>query len=537
MNEEQIQQIPLERIRPNPWNRHHGGFDRQKLQEMAETIKAAGVIQPAVVRYSPEGHSEDPYELVAGERRWRASKLAGKESLPSLVREVDDATLMTLQTIENLQREDIHPLDEAEGYGRLIEQGGYDVELLAQRVGRSPSYVYQRLKLRELVEPARKLLADGVIQAGHAILIARLPPGQQKEVLASRLFARGEQPSVRDVGAFIGEHVLLDLSRAAFKRDDAELVPTAGPCITCAKRTGHQPELFADVCNGGKRDYCTDPPCFQGKLRALVERRQAELKQAGTEHLEVLDRHSYMAGYEETRRLEKAGALGEYNWQECKKGEPGAKPALVVAGPNRGRLTWGKEREKDRWNRTKPSAAEQETNRKRMLEQRMRSAIRRRIWDGTLAGLEKKNLFRALDEELLRLVAGHLWDRTFDDHRKLYCAVMGWERPAKKEGEYGHPWEDMGSKRIAQMNAVELNRFLVTVSLVSELEGPGWRHQEMEGLKKVAGRYGLDTKPWEAKVRKEFAEKEKARAQRAPAKAAKPNPEKPRPAQKAKAKK
>ncbi len=387
------------------------------------------------------------------------------------------------------------------------------------------------------MEPARKLLADGVIQAGHAILIARLPPGQQKEVLASRLFARGEEPSVRDVGAYIGEHVLLDLSRAAFKRDDAELVPAAGPCTACAKRTGHQPELFADVCNGGKRDYCTDPPCFQGKLRALLERRRAELQQAGTEHLEVLDRHSYMAGYEETRRLEKAGALREYNWQECKKGEPGAKPALVVAGPNRGRLTWGKEPEKDRWNRTRPSAAEQEANRKRMLEQRMRSAIRRRIWDGVLAGLEEKKLFRALDAELLRLVAGYLWDRTFDDHRKLYCAVMGWERPAKKEGEYGHPWEDMGSKRIAQMNAVELNRFLVTVSLVSELEGPGWKHQELEGLKRVAGRYGLDTKPWEAKVRKEFAEKEKARAQRALPKAAKPKAEKPRPAQKAKAKK
>jgi ParB family transcriptional regulator, chromosome partitioning protein len=126
-----IREIPLEQIQPHPSNRRVGGFDPEKLKQLAESIKAIGVQQPAVVREITGENQIRRYELVAGERRWRASKLAGKETLPCVVRELDDAQALRIQIVENLQREDVHPLDEANGYARLLDSGTYDVEAAA----------------------------------------------------------------------------------------------------------------------------------------------------------------------------------------------------------------------------------------------------------------------------------------------------------------------------------------------------------------------------------------------------------------------
>jgi ParB/RepB/Spo0J family partition protein len=527
---EKVEQIPLEQIRPNQWNRKHGGFNKAKLQELADSVKAVGVLHPALVRFNPVSpHANEPNELVAGERRWRAAKLAGLATLPCVVREIDDITVMKIQTIENLQREDIHPLDEAEGYARLIAKGDYDVELLAKEVGRSPSYVYQRLKLQDLVEPGRKMLDAGKIQAGHAILIARLQPAQQKEILGSYLFRRGEEISVRDIDSHIRQRILLDLSRASFKRDDAELDPKAGPCATCPKRTGYQPALFADVCNGGKKDYCTDPPCFHGKLEALVQRRRQELK--GGKHLEVMDRGAYGLDYREQQKLKKIGVKESSAWEECKKGDEGAVPALVVAGDNPGRLTYGREREQNRYGRSELTAAEKKAREKQLPEAKIKAATRRRIWDAVIGAFEAKPEAEAVHLELSRLIALTFWNRTWENTRALYCKTMGWEKPAKKAGEYGNPWERMGTGRLVNMSGGELFRFMLTVCLVPDLEGPGWRETECKRLKKVAALYKLDTKALEAEVRQGFAEKAKAKEERAK-KAAKPKAKKKTPAKK-----
>jgi ParB family chromosome partitioning protein len=520
MNTEQIQQIPLEQIRPSNGNRKYGGFDQTKLQELADSIKSAGVLQPVLVRkgFTIEAESKHFYELAAGERRWRAAKLAGLETLPCVIREIDDATMLRITTIENLQREDIHPLDEAEGYARLIEKAGYDVELLAKEVGRSPSYVYQRLKLQDLVSKAREMLIEGEIQAGHAILIARLQPAQQKEILSSYMFGRGEEISVRQVDSYIRQHILLDLSRASFKRDDAELDPKAGPCTTCPKRTGYQPALFADVCNGGKKDYCTDPRCFNGKLEALVQRRRLELKESGEKHLEVLDRGAYQLDYREQERLKKAGVLESHAWEECKKSDEGAVPALVVAGDNPGRLTYGRERKENRYGSYERTAAEKSARKRQLLEEKIKAATRRRIWDAVIAELDDRDIYkRLLPNELLRMITQTFWARTWGNLQATYCKAMGWEVPARKSNEYGVPWERMGRERIAKMNIAELFRFMLTVALAPDLEGPGWGDREVEckRLKEVAAIYTLDVQVLEAEVKQEFQEKAKARKERA----------------------
>src|SRR6266849_4032120 len=155
-----IQDIPLENIRESKTN-PRGYFDQAKLAELAENIRQHGVLQPILVRPLPEG-AAGTYELVAGTRRYRASKLAGRESIPASVRELTDAQCLELQLIENLQRADVHELDEARGYAALmhLQPETYTVEVLAEKIGRSEKYVYARLRLTHLVDEVIGRIAD-----------------------------------------------------------------------------------------------------------------------------------------------------------------------------------------------------------------------------------------------------------------------------------------------------------------------------------------------------------------------------------------
>ena len=136
-----IQEVPLAKIRESKTNPRRF-FDEAKLVELSDNIRQYGVLQPILLRPLPEGEA-GTYELVAGARRFRASKLAKRESIPATVRELTDVQALELQVIENVQRVDVHPLDEAQGYAALIqlEPDTYPVETIAARVGRSPAYV------------------------------------------------------------------------------------------------------------------------------------------------------------------------------------------------------------------------------------------------------------------------------------------------------------------------------------------------------------------------------------------------------------
>jgi ParB/RepB/Spo0J family partition protein len=163
-------QIQLVQLVESPWNpRKH--FDPAKLAEMAESLRK-GQLAPIIVR--PISGKHERYEIGAGHRRFRSAPAAGLTSLLAIVRDLDDVAFLELLTIENKQREDVAPLDEANGFKLLMEKAGYDVAKLAARIGLSTKYVYDRLKLLQLVPAAKKLLEDGVITAGHAILLARL---------------------------------------------------------------------------------------------------------------------------------------------------------------------------------------------------------------------------------------------------------------------------------------------------------------------------------------------------------------------------
>jgi ParB family chromosome partitioning protein len=171
-------------------------FDDAALAELAASIKAQGLMQPIVVRRIEDGR----HEIIAGERRFRAARLAGLERVPVIVREVDDATALTLALIENLQRQDLNPIEEAQGLKRLIDEFGFTHEQAGEAVGKSRSAVSNLLRLLDLAEPVRERLLAGTLEAGAARALATLPRDRQI-LLAERIAIQGL--SVRAVEALV----------------------------------------------------------------------------------------------------------------------------------------------------------------------------------------------------------------------------------------------------------------------------------------------------------------------------------------------
>lgn len=184
--------LPVEFIIANRANPRRT-FDPEQLEELANSIREKGVMSPLLVR-----PTDDPniFELIAGERRWRASQMAGLHDVPVIVREVDDKEALELAIIENVQRADLNALEEAMGYGQLIEQFDYTQQDLAQVIGKSRSHVANTLRLLKLPDDVRSMVASGTLSAGHArTLITTEDPGQ----LARQIVEKGL--SVREAEA------------------------------------------------------------------------------------------------------------------------------------------------------------------------------------------------------------------------------------------------------------------------------------------------------------------------------------------------
>ncbi len=486
---EQIQQIPLGEIYPSEGNRRYGGFDETKLQELADSIRTAGVLQPTVVREraNPQGDF-DEYELVTGERRWRAAKLAGLQVLPCVVRDLDDVTVLKIQTIENLQREDIHPLDEADGYARLIERAGYDVEHLAQEVGRSASYVYQRLKLRDLVDEAKQKLIDGGLTASHGILIARL---QEKQQIEAMEYAQnnwtGEVCTVRDLDRWIHQRFYLDLSKTAFRKDDADLVQKAGACTECPKRTGYAPALFPEI---EKQDFCLDQKCFGKKCDAILARRREKLKDE--EVIEVC------VGWEPDHPK---GALQHWQWEECRKKDEGAKRALIVTGIERGRLTWGREQMREVYNRfdsPEEEAAWNEERRQEELQRKTREILSQKVVGKLVAHFEAMPAGNRIESGMFLpfLIDEYMFDGIDDEILVKYGLLV--------EGEEQDVSGDDLLKKARELPDERLEMFIIEHKLREAAPGPWGSGEDFFELAAAAG---VDVEALEAEA-KQQAEQE-----------------------------
>ena len=186
-----VRVIPVDRIESNP-QQPRMVFDHEALQELAASIREHGVLQPILVR--PLG--ENRYQLVAGERRWRASREAGLQSVPALVEEIDDDTSLEIAMIENLQREDLSPLEEATMYDRMIREHGYSIRKLADKLGKDKGYLENRLRLADAPEEIRELVSLRKDTLSHAYELLKVPDERKRRRLAARV-ASGELSLVK----------------------------------------------------------------------------------------------------------------------------------------------------------------------------------------------------------------------------------------------------------------------------------------------------------------------------------------------------
>jgi ParB/RepB/Spo0J family partition protein len=287
----------LKKMRISPDNRKR--FDQVKLVELAASIKKMGVAQPILIRpVTPTAEQPEEFEIVAGERRYRASIIAGLDFIPAMCRQLSDVDAAKLRIFENLHREDPHPIEEAEGFQILMLQHGYSADQLAEEIGKSRAYVYARLKLCALALDVRDQVLDGKVDASTALLVARIPvPALQVRAMAEILEGYNDQPmSYREAAAFTQERYMLDLKKAEFDRADGKLLARAGACSTCPKRAGNQPEVFIDV----GADVCTDPDCFKDKKAAHLDRIVVE---SGNSSIPTFDDASALTAHDPNNSL------------------------------------------------------------------------------------------------------------------------------------------------------------------------------------------------------------------------------------------
>lgn len=303
-----FQTLPITLLMESPHNpRKH--YDEVTIAELADSIREQGIVSPLIVR--PKG---DLYEIGAGHRRYRAAKRAGIEVVPAIIRELDDDAFIELVMLENIQREDVHELDEANGYRELIDHHGYDVKRLAARLGKSKEYLYKRLKLAGAVVEVQKLFYSRELTAAHVEQIARLPEVSQRVVLEKGLFhtvQAGETKedvvvSVKQLASFIQGHIQSDLEKAIFDRGAVNLVASTPGCWQCEKRFGNT---------------CVDRACFNQKTNAFIDLKvdAGDWLPATTDYFKVSD--------------------ARFHWPRLQEREPGSCPNLKTAicldGPTR----------------------------------------------------------------------------------------------------------------------------------------------------------------------------------------------------------
>lgn len=207
---EEVNELTLTEIRPNPYQPRKT-FDEKSLKELAESIKENGVFQPIIVRKSVNG-----YEIIAGERRFRASKLANKTTIPAIIRDFDEAQMMEVAVLENLQREDLTPLEEAQAYETLQKNLGLTQEEVSKRLGKSRPYIANYLRLLTLPQKTKRLLQHGELSMGQARTLLGLKNKDEIDALAKKVVKEGI--TVRQLEALVNRINENSLSQPKKKR-------------------------------------------------------------------------------------------------------------------------------------------------------------------------------------------------------------------------------------------------------------------------------------------------------------------------------
>lgn len=515
----------LAQIKPAAWNPRQRR-DAKADAELLASVQSQGVLQSLLVR-PVNSH----YEVVCGTRRYDAALEAGLVAVPVIVRDLSDVEVLELQTIENSQREDVHPLEEAEAYRRLHEEHHTSPEEIAAKVGKSRTWVYSRIKLCGLVDSARKAFLDGKLDVSTALLVARIPdPELQKKacIELTRQSYDGSLMSYRQAAEFVQSHYMLKLAEAGFKTTDADLLPAAGPCTTCPKRTGTQKELFADVKSA---DVCTDPKCYREKQDAAWAARAAAAEQAGQRVLAPAEAAKVFAKYnpEEVERSAGYVDLNSEEWVGDKRKKWSAilgkaAPAAILARDARGNIhelvakeavaealkTVGKKAEVDSFSAVlEPRSRGLDAKEKKAREEQKRKRAVTTYVLGAIANTTTA-LFGRRDEdfdELFRFIGQGFVEGSWHDVLTEVCKRRGITIPKQKGYNSPDP-EGAIRQELATLKGGELRgliaEIVATRGAYSTYDTDGGRM-----IRSACELLALDRKTLEADARKQFAAKEK----------------------------
>ncbi|MFA5803695.1 MAG: ParB/RepB/Spo0J family partition protein [Melioribacteraceae bacterium] len=314
----ELKEVKIEKIvfsKTNPRKE----FNKNSLQELADSIKSNGLVNPVTLRKKGSN-----YELVSGERRVRACKLIKKKTVLSIIKDLSDEQVLEIQYIENLQRQDVHPLDEATFIQGMLETGKYTIETIADKIGKSISYVSSRYRLIWLIKDAHKLYAEGKIELGHALLIAKMQEDAQQKLLKyiSQSF---RVPTVSELRVQVAG-LMPNLNEAPFNRKDKLLLPDAGSCFECKKRTGNAVDLFTEFSGN---NICTDGSCYKEKVNLHMAMQIDKADESGTPLVRISG-VNYGA---------KKNVLGQNEYTLTKKPEgKGVQKAIYTDGPQKGKV-------------------------------------------------------------------------------------------------------------------------------------------------------------------------------------------------------
>ena len=524
--------LPLAQLQESPTNPRRR-FDERGLNELAANFKSQGVLQPLLVR----AVGEEQYEVVAGARRLRAAKLAELSEVPVRVAELSDAAVRESQLTENLLREDVHPYEEAIALKGILQLEGaqYDIASLSARLGKSQVYLTQRMRLTELHPSiAEAFLADR-IGVGHALEIAKLPQDQQEKAFdaAFRTVWNSGKDSrillpVRELAAWIEQNILLSLDSVPFDKSDAMLVPEAGSCAECPKRTGFNTLLFGTAVH----DACTDGACYNNKLAKHVERKideKPKLLQITTNYGTrgdgaVLPRNRYVA-LQLAKTAKAKQPLSPYQ-KPCKH----MAEAIVVDGAEKGHAvkvcadTNCPVHFADRASKTPDPAQvarERELHRRELEKRKLEITVRHRI----LAEVLKK-VGSPMERGDLVFIADAMLEKTEPLRREALA-----RRHKMVDGtgtEVTFPQVQKGLQRLLrQLDESGLSKLIVEIVLLGNVESAA--QDETDALTAAAKRHRVDV----AKVRQAVTAEFAARQAKATAKQKKTAPAKPTKAAKA----
>jgi ParB family chromosome partitioning protein len=257
----QLQKLKVSACYESETNPRGKDFEGAQFAELVASVKQKGVLVPILAR--PRTKAGKQFEIVAGNRRFRAAQKAGLEEIPAQVQEMTDVEAREAQIVENLQRVDIHPLEEGEAYRKLIEEGkNYDLQAVAAKVGKSVPYVRRRLILTDLTAEVKKAYRADKLNAAQAELIARLGASEQPKALTMVLHRNYGTSELRE---WIQETIVKKLSSAPPWKNHEALVAAAAPCEECAKKKG------GDLFREGATEQCGDPTCFSRRMAAHIQ--------------------------------------------------------------------------------------------------------------------------------------------------------------------------------------------------------------------------------------------------------------------------